>query len=44
MQGSTSDREWEIFTKHRAIDRLSGWRDSCRSGKRWFEFPASGDV
>ena len=40
IQGSNNHREREIFTKHRAIDRLSGRRYSqSRTGKRWFQIP-----
>lgn len=40
IQGSNNHREREIFTKHRAIDRLSGRRYSqSRTRKRWFQIP-----
>jgi len=36
IQGSNNHREREIFTKHRAIDRLSGRPYSRRRGKGGF--------
>ena len=38
IQGSNNHREREIFTKHRAIDRLSGRPYSRRRGKGGFKF------
>ena len=39
MQGSNGCREWGIFTKHRAIDRLSGQRYSRGQSNEAFKFP-----
>ena len=38
MQSSNSYREWGSFSKHRAIDRLSGWRYSCGRQKGEINF------
>ena len=42
IQGSNNHREREIFTKHRAIDRLSGRRYSRGRGKGGFKFLSPG--
>ena len=42
MQDSNNHREREIFTKHRAIDRLSGRPYSRRWGKGGFKFLSPG--
>ena len=39
MQGSNRCREWGIFAKHRAIDRLSGQQYSRGQSNEAFKFP-----